>query len=266
MAKKFTEDFRRFFLGGLSAVLPTVLTLMIIIYVYNFVQRYIGRHVNKGIRWIIGQVWLTRHPGVTVGQDAFKEWSRSLSEFWSQYLWWVGFVLAIVGIYILGKFVGSYLGRGLWRGIDRMLLRMPVVKQIYPYVKQVTDFMLSDKKKKTQFSSVVAVEYPRKGIWSVGLATGPALSGIINATGADLITIFIPSSPTPITGYTITVRRDEVIELSMSIDEAFRFTVSGGVILPGREKPTKDQLEQAATGELAQQENDQQQGNEGATK
>ncbi len=266
MAKKFTQDFKRFFLGGLSAVLPTVLTLMIIIYVYNFVQKYIGSYINRAIRWIVGQIWLARHAEISAGDAAFETWAGHLEKFWGNYLWWVGFVLAIIGIYIFGKFVGSYLGRGMWKGIDRTFLRMPVVRQIYPYIKQVTDFLLSDKRK-MEFSRVVAVEYPRKGIWSVGLATGPALSGIIEAAGSDLITIFIPSSPTPVTGYTITVRRDEVIELSMTIDEAFRFTVSGGVILPGEEKPTKQQLRQARAEKPASEKTEKpQQENEGESK
>jgi uncharacterized membrane protein len=86
----------------------------------------------------------------------------------------------------------------------------------------------------------VTVEYPRKGIWAVGLVTGGTMRSIEHESG-DALTIFIPSSPTPFTGYTITVPRGEVHELPISIDEALRFTISGGVLVPPHEAlPERD--------------------------
>ena len=116
---------------------------------------------------------------------------------------------------------------------------MPIFKQVYPYVKQVVDFLFSDDKP-IQFNRVVVVEYPRQGVWSVGLVTGSTMKSIEESSG-DAITIFIPSSPTPFTGYTITVPRSEVRELPISIDEALRFTISGGVLVPPHEAvPDRD--------------------------
>jgi uncharacterized membrane protein len=105
-------------------------------------------------------------------------------------------------------------------------------KQIYPYVKQVTEFFVGDRDEKFQFSRVVAVEYPRKGLWSVGLVTGETLRNIQDKAERDCMTVFIPSSPTPFTGYVITVPKEETIDLPITIDETFRFCVSGGVIVP----------------------------------
>jgi uncharacterized membrane protein len=79
---------------------------------------------------------------------------------------------------------------------------------------------------------VVIVEYPRKGIWSLGLMTGETMRVIEAVAGVECVTVFIPSSPTPFTGYTLTVPRDSVIELPISLDEALRFVVSGGVLVP----------------------------------
>jgi len=163
-------------------------------------------------------------------------------------LWWVGFLVAIAGVYAIGRFVASFLGRGLWRLIEGTFFRLPIVKQVYPYVKQVTDFLLSERK--LEFSRVVAVEYPRKGIWSLGLVTAPGMRTLHGALGGDLLTIFIPSSPTPFTGYTITVRREEVIDLPLSIDNALRFTVSGGVIMPINQQLSEAEIEQARQGAL----------------
>ena len=88
---------------------------------------------------------------------------------------------------------------------------------------------------RSEFSGVVAVPYPRKGIWSVGLLTGTPMKAIQESAGEEMVTIFIPSSPTPVTGYTITVPRRDIIELALSVDEALRFIISAGVIKPDTE-------------------------------
>jgi uncharacterized membrane protein len=221
VASQFWNDFRRFFLRGLAAVLPTVLTVIILLYAVDFVQEQIGRPINFGISWVLDRTPLEPPAGEA-------NWYKWWQDHW--YMRGVGFVLAIIGVYFLGRFVASFIGRGVWRLIDRGLLRMPLIKLIYPSVKQVTDFLLSERK--MEFSRVVAVEYPRKGIWSVGLVTGPGMGCLQEATGTALLSVFIPSSPTPVTGYTITVRREDVVDLALTIDEALRFTVSAGVVLP----------------------------------
>ncbi|TFH42409.1 MAG: DUF502 domain-containing protein [Lysobacterales bacterium] len=164
---------------------------------------------------------------------------------WDYHLDIIGFALAIVLVYVVGRFVASFLGRTAWHSVERLLVQLPVIKQIYPSIKQVTDFLiLSDTK--VQFSRVVAVEYPRKGIYSMGLVTNPGMQSLRRRSDVDLLTVFIPSSPTPITGYTITVRRDEVIDLPFDIDQALRFTVSAGVILPSNELLEKPPADSAA--------------------
>jgi len=106
---------------------------------------------------------------------------------------------------------------------------------VYPHVKQIVDFLFGENQMK--FSKVVIVEYPRAGIWTVGLLTGDSLKDIqTQVGGVDVVSVFIPSSPTPFTGYTITVPREDAIEMPISIEEALRFVVSGGVLVPDRER------------------------------
>ncbi len=219
MAVTFRSDFRRFFIRGLAATLPTLLTVAIIVYLFNFIQNRIGDPIN-------GLVIHLLNPLIE-SMDR-----QQLDDFWQArwYLRAVGFVVAVVGVYLIGRLVASFVGRSVWRMIEQALTRTPLIKQIYPSVKQVTDFLLSEKR--FEFSRVVAVEYPRKGIWSLALVTGSGLGTLRRTVGSDLLTVFIPSSPTPVTGYTITVRRDEVIDLPLTLDEALRFTVSGGVLMP----------------------------------
>lgn len=87
------------------------------------------------------------------------------------------------------------------------------------------------------FSSVVAVEYPREGIWSMGFVTGSGIEKVVNNVKKEFLTIFIPTSPTPFTGFVIMVPREQTIELNLTMEQALRFVVSAGVIVPGREQP-----------------------------
>jgi uncharacterized membrane protein len=138
-------------------------------------------------------------------------------------------------VYVAGRLLGGFFGRSLYKRIERLITTLPVFKQVYPYVKQIVDFLFSDDKP-MQFNRVVAVEYPRKGIWSVGFMTGAPLKSVQDRAGKS-VTVFIPSSPTPFTGYTITVSIDDLIELPISVEEAIRFAVSGGVLIPDHQIP-----------------------------
>ena len=233
----FWSDFRRFFVRGLAAALPTLLTVALIVYVYNFIQNYIGQPINA---FLIDML----HPAISsMDHD-------QLEAYWEGhwYLRSVGFVAAIIGVYLIGRLVASFIGRSIWKVVERALFRTPIIRQIYPNIKQVTDFLLSERT--FDFSNVVAVEYPRKGVWSLGLVTGTGLQAVNEALDEEMLTVFIPSSPTPVTGYTITVRRSEVIDLPMTIDEALRFTVSGGVVAPLGADPDGERDGASANGKL----------------
>lgn len=244
VATGFGSDFRRFFFRGLAAMLPALLTVMIIVWVLQFVDIHVGVHVNKLVKWIVVQ-WMSvagKHELSLHGPDVL--WNR-VNPFWEDWQFnWVGFILSFVLIYVFGRFVASILGRAMWRLIERSFFRLPIVKQIYPSVKQVTDFLLTERK--LESSRVVAVEYPRKGIWSLGLVTNEGMRTLGELLGQDLVTVFVPSSPTPVTGYVITVQRSEAIDLPLSIDDAFRLLVSGGVIMPLSQMPLSHAMDDSS--------------------
>ena len=209
-------------------MLPSLLSLVLIIKGYQFISKYVGDYVNRAIIWVVAhaQLWI-------FGGD-ISDRIADLNELWLVWRLHIGgFVIAIIMIYFVGIFLASFVGRWIWRLAEAFLSRTPVVGQIYPHIKQVTDFFLSDQR--LQYSQVVALEYPRKGIWSMGLLTGHAPSDLRKVLDDDeLISVFIPSSPTPLTGYVVCTKRSEVVELSISIDDAFKFIISGGVLKPGR--------------------------------
>jgi len=253
---------RKFFLRGLAVLLPSVLTLWLLVQAYRFVDSSIATPINEGIRLAVIQI--DRRTGFLPpqfdpgGDEVFSEVARTATsrepldtnsarqrlreqafiEWWNErwYLNLVGLLVAVVAVYLAGRLVGGLIGRSIYRRIERVLTSVPIVKHIYPHVKQVVDFLLSDDRP-MKFNRVVAIEYPRKGIWSIGLVTGDGMRPVQESAG-DSMTIFIPSSPTPFTGYTITVPRTDTVDLDLTIDEALRFVVTAGVLVPPRHATT----------------------------
>ena len=97
---------------------------------------------------------------------------------------------------VFGLLLGGFLGRKMYQRTERLITRLPIFKQVYPYVKQVVDFLFSDEKQ-MKINRVVMVQYPRKGIWSIGFQTGGPMRSAAAQAG-DSVTVFIPCSPTPV--------------------------------------------------------------------
>jgi uncharacterized membrane protein len=144
----------------------------------------------------------------------------------------LGLIIAIILIYIAGLLVTSFLGRRFYRLGEDIVSRVPLIRSVYPAMKQITDFFFGNDADKISFNLVVAVQYPRKGLWSVGLVTGDTMSMIEDEAGEICLTVFVPSSPTPFTGYVITVPKTDTIDLPINIEDALKFAVSGGVVIP----------------------------------
>ena len=144
-------------------------------------------------------------------------------------------MLAVILVYIIGLFVGNLIGRTLWKLGENAIFRIPLIRAISPAVKQVTDFVLADKKAQFTASRVVAVEPHANGIWSIGLVTGRGVRALGQPAGKEMVTVFVPSSPTAFSGYVLVVPRESVVDLPLSVEQAMRLLVSGGVIDPGAE-------------------------------
>jgi len=211
----------------MAALMPTILSVWLFVWLFRFLRDNVSRHINMSI------------------VKLFELFSDSDDEMLRQQIeeimlngsgQVIGYILPLLLVCVLGAILASVVGKTLWKLFDRALHKVPLIKRVYPYLKQITDFALADGK--MAFKKVVAVEYPRKGIWAMGLVTGAGVESLVKAgsfeKNQDFVTIFIPSSPTPFTGYVIIVEKEDVIELDVSIEEALRFTVSGGVITPTR--------------------------------
>ena len=133
-------------------------------------------------------------------------------------------------LYLLGRFLAAGVGRFFWMQFERIINRLPVIRNVYSSVKQVTDFLFSERE--IEYTRVVAIEYPRKGIWTIAMVTGESLLDIRCAANEPVLSVLVPTSPMPFTGFTVTVKKSETIDLNITIDQAFQFIVSCGVVVP----------------------------------
>jgi uncharacterized membrane protein len=129
--------------------------------------------------------------------------------------------------------LGNLIGRTFWRAGEALVMKIPIIRAIYPAVKQVTEWVLADRSAKFHASRVVAVQPHEKGIWSIGLVTGSGFRALDQKTGEEMVMVFCPNSPAAFSGYVLVVPRSQVLELPLSVEEAMRLFVSGGVIVPG---------------------------------
>ncbi|WP_018950267.1 DUF502 domain-containing protein [Thioalkalivibrio sp. ALMg11] len=141
-----------------------------------------------------------------------------------------GIVLAVVVVFVTGVVVANIVGRKLVSVGESIVRRIPLVSSIYGAVKQVTETVLTDGGQ--AFRKVMLIEYPRRGLWSVGFMTGVAVGEVQDRTERDVITVFVPTTPNPTSGFVLMVPREEAIELDMTVEDGLKFVMSLGVVTP----------------------------------
>jgi len=199
--KKILLELRTYFFAGLAAVLPIFATGYVIFLLFNFTDSILGRFINTRLKENLGF-----------------------------YIPGLGLILLLASILFTGVLVKYLLGRRLLIWLEGYLLRIPLISQIYTSLKKIVDFLFSQQK--YAFKKVVLVEYPRKGVFSIGFMTNEGLAQAKEATGLDLVNVFIPSTPGPFSGYFLLIRRSEVIFLNLTVEEALKIVVSAGVLNP----------------------------------
>jgi len=234
------SDFKRNFLTGLAALFPLLITIFLLAWAYQQFDKLIGGKVRD-----VCASYLAKDPGLfrqvfdeapleeTREFEGRKAYARArLPRFVGVAL---GVVAAMIVIYLMGKVLRGYIGRKVMNGVDRFFERFPVVKSVYPHARQVGNFLFGQVEQ-PRFHRVVAVEYPRRGVYSVGFTTGEGLRDVEKASGQTLLTVFIPTSPAPLTGFIIQAPPSDVVEVDMSVEEAFRFCVTAGMLAGGKQR------------------------------
>lgn len=142
----------------------------------------------------------------------------------------LGFVLSFIVVLATGMIAANILGRRLVSAWESLLARIPLVRNIYSAVKQLLQSVFSAGS--TSFRRVLLIQYPRKGIWTVGFQTGGGAQEIQAKTETEVVTVFVPTTPNPTSGFIIVVPQDEVIELDMSVEDGLKLIMSLGVVTP----------------------------------
>ena len=208
---------RGHFYAGLIVILPLFLTIFIINWMVNFIvavtrESIFTSLINRTI------VFLGIEDNIHLVTIAYG-------------LCPLGILLFIT---LIGYVAKNIVGKKITRSINKIIGRLPIVKHIYTTISQIVSLVSSEKG--NTYKKAIAVEYPRKGIYSIGFLTSEENEALSKLTGKELCNVFIPTSPNPTSGMFICVPKEDIIFLDMKIDDAVKLIISGGVIVPGMEK------------------------------
>ena len=154
-----------------------------------------------------------------------------------------GTILTLVIIFVTGLITQNFIGNRLLRLWEFLLQRIPVVNSIYSSVKQVSDTLLSSSG--NAFRKALLVQYPREGIWTIAFQTGVPGGDVRNHLEGDYVSVYVPTTPNPTSGFFLMLKREDTIELQMSVDEALKYIVSMGVVAPQPHKKPEAALKPA---------------------
>jgi uncharacterized membrane protein len=142
----------------------------------------------------------------------------------------LGLLLLIGGLILVGMVAAGFVGRIIGQYGERLLARLPVIRSIYGATKQIFEAVLA--KKSTAFREVVLVEFPRRGIWTLGFITGTVDGEVQDLVPQELVSVFIPTTPNPTGGYLMFFPRADVRPISMSVEDGLKLIVSTGIVTP----------------------------------
>ncbi|MQX35305.1 DUF502 domain-containing protein [Roseospira navarrensis] len=147
----------------------------------------------------------------------------------------VGLLIMVAVLIGIGAFATGLVGRILFRLGERVLNRMPLIRNIYGALKQILETVLAQQS--TAFRQVVLVEYPRRGIWAIAFITGVTEGEVQNLTAQECVNVFLPTTPNPTSGFLLFVPRQDLIVLDMTVEEGIKMVISGGIVTPPDRRP-----------------------------
>jgi len=193
---------RKYLVTGLLIWIPLVITL----WVLNLIVTTMDQSLL-----LLPEEW---HPHTILGRDIPG----------------IGMLLTVLIVLVTGLLARNFIGERLVVYWERLLGRIPIVRSIYSSVKQVSDTILSPNGQ--AFRRAMLVQYPRPGVWTIAFQTGTPAAEIRRHVATDMLSVYVPTTPNPTSGFFLMVPRAETIELNMSVDEALKYVVSMGVVAP----------------------------------
>ncbi len=148
----------------------------------------------------------------------------------------LGVILVVLLLFFTGMMAANFLGQWFLRLMDSTLSRIPIIKSVYGSVKQVSDTLFSSSGQ--AFRKALLVQYPRAGVWTVAFQTGTPSGQVAKNLPEECVSVYVPTTPNPTSGFFLIMKKTEVVELDMSVDEALKYIISMGVVDPTDQKPT----------------------------
>lgn len=207
------RSIRNYLIAGLLIWIPIMVTVWVI--------RFVARILDQSLV-LLPRAW---RPETLVGT----------------YVPGVGVILSLLLLFLTGVLVKNLFGGRIVSGLESLVRRIPVIGPIYGGAKTFSETVLTDTGR--SFKQVVMVEFPRKGIYSIGFITSYELEEVQAKTEQEVTCVFVPTTPNPTTGFIVLVPKNEVVMLDMTVDEAFKMLLTLGVVVPPwKNKPTEGRL------------------------
>lgn len=193
--------FRRYVLTGVIVVLPVIVTLFLFLWLFQFLDGILGRFINT---------YLLAHYGYSIPG--------------------LGIIFALLLVFLAGFFVTHLVNAKVLQFFENWFIKFPIIRQIYPAAKKIVSFLFADTS--ARFKKTILIEYPKKGLYTLCFVTNEGLDYFNKKTRRELVSVFIPSTPSPLTGFLVMVPKDDVIVVDVSVEDALKMLISGGVVLP----------------------------------
>ena len=195
----FLRQLRKYFFSGIATIFPVFITLYTFILVFRFMDNMVGKYLN---------IYFLDNYGYTIPG--------------------LGFIISIAMIVCAGFLANHFFGKKVFPFFERLFMKIPFVEHIYPPAKQLSNFLFNEDQHH-RFKHVVLVQFPEPRTYAMGFMTNEMLLPLNQKAGEDLVIVLVPTPPSPFSGMLLCVPREKVRILDISIEQAIKFIVSGGI-------------------------------------
>ncbi|MGE4220730.1 MAG: DUF502 domain-containing protein [Alphaproteobacteria bacterium] len=200
---------KAYFFAGVLVTAPIAITAAVAIWFINLVDAQIVPLIPE--QWN-PDTYLREHVGLNVGLPG------------------LGLLVLVAAITLIGAFAAGLVGRIVVRAGDSVLARMPVIRTVYGASKQILETVLRNQS--NAFRQAVMIEYPRRGLWTIGFITGETQGEVQSLTDDKVYNVFVPTTPNPTSGFLLFVPERDIVILTMTVEEAVKLIISGGIVAP----------------------------------